>query len=96
VIEAVRPDLVSAKALNAEILKILGSRQPIGRHFPARKRCRIVMALRFANGIFEPIQIAAYRPHPDHGGRRWSVERRGILQDRRAPGRPTTRSSRWR
>ena len=49
-------DLASAKALNAEILKTLQERQ-IYRidHFLGKETVQNIMALRFANGLFEPI-----------------------------------------
>jgi glucose-6-phosphate 1-dehydrogenase len=49
-------DLASAKALNAEILKTLEEHQ-IYRidHFLGKETVQNIMALRFANGLFEPI-----------------------------------------
>ncbi len=49
-------DLASAKALNAEILKILQEHQ-IYRidHFLGKETVQNIMALRFANGLFEPL-----------------------------------------
>jgi glucose-6-phosphate 1-dehydrogenase len=49
-------DLASAKALNAEILKTLRERQ-IYRidHFLGKETVQNIMALRFANGLFEPL-----------------------------------------
>jgi glucose-6-phosphate 1-dehydrogenase len=49
-------DLPSAKALNAEILKTLRERQ-IYRidHFLGKETVQNIMALRFANGLFEPL-----------------------------------------
>jgi glucose-6-phosphate 1-dehydrogenase len=49
-------DLASAKALNAEILKTLDERQ-IYRidHFLGKETVQNIMALRFANGMFEPL-----------------------------------------
>ncbi len=49
-------DLPSAKALNAEILKTLQEKQ-IYRidHFLGKETVQNIMALRFANGLFEPI-----------------------------------------
>ncbi len=57
-------DLASAKALDAEILKVLRERQ-IYRidHFLGKETVQNVMALRFANGLFEPIWN---REHIDH------------------------------
>ncbi len=49
-------DLASAKALNAEILKTLKEHQ-IYRidHFLGKETVQNIMALRFANGLFEPL-----------------------------------------
>jgi len=49
-------DFASAKALNAEILKTLQERQ-IYRidHFLGKETVQNIMALRFANGLFEPL-----------------------------------------
>ncbi len=49
-------DLPSAKALNARILKVLDEKQ-IFRidHFLGKETVQNIMALRFSNGIFEPI-----------------------------------------
>jgi glucose-6-phosphate 1-dehydrogenase len=57
-------DLASAKALNAEILKTLREPQ-IYRidHFLGKETVQNIMALRFANGLFEPIWN---REHIDH------------------------------
>jgi glucose-6-phosphate 1-dehydrogenase len=57
-------DLNSAKALNAEILNHLGEHQ-IYRidHFLGKETVQNIMALRFANGLFEPIWN---REHIDH------------------------------
>jgi glucose-6-phosphate 1-dehydrogenase len=57
-------DLASAKALNADILKTLREHQ-IYRidHFLGKETVQNVMALRFANGLFEPIWN---REHIDH------------------------------
>ena len=57
-------DLGSAKALNNEILKILQERQ-IYRidHFLGKETVQNIMALRFANGLFEPLWS---REHIDH------------------------------
>jgi glucose-6-phosphate 1-dehydrogenase len=72
-------DLSSAKALNAEILKTLQEHQ-IYRidHFLGKETVQNVMALRFANGLFEPIWN---RGHIDHvqitAAETVGVERRG-------------------
>jgi glucose-6-phosphate 1-dehydrogenase len=57
-------DLASAKALNAQILKTLHEPQ-IYRidHFLGKETVQNIMALRFANGLFEPIWS---RAHIDH------------------------------
>src|SRR6266403_3670427 len=57
-------DLDSAKALNAEILRTLQEHQ-IYRidHFLGKETVQNIMALRFANGLFEPIWN---REHIDH------------------------------
>ena len=57
-------DLASAKALNAQILKTLQEHQ-IYRidHFLGKETVQNIMALRFANGLFEPIWN---REHIDH------------------------------
>jgi glucose-6-phosphate 1-dehydrogenase len=57
-------DLPSAKALNAEILKTLQENQ-IYRidHFLGKETVQNIMALRFANGLFEPLWS---RQHIDH------------------------------
>ena len=72
-------DLPSAKALNAEILKTVQEHQ-IYRidHFLGKETVQNVMALRFANGLFEPIWN---RAHIDHvqitAAETVGVERRG-------------------
>src|SRR3954452_24595555 len=57
-------DLVSAKALNSELLKILDEHQ-IYRidHYLGKETVQNILVLRFANGIFEPIWN---RNHIDH------------------------------
>ncbi|HLJ18955.1 MAG TPA: glucose-6-phosphate dehydrogenase, partial [Stellaceae bacterium] len=57
-------DLASAKALNARLLKVLTERQ-IYRidHFLGKETVQSIMAVRFANGMFEPIWN---REHIDH------------------------------
>jgi glucose-6-phosphate 1-dehydrogenase len=72
-------DLPSAKALNAEILKTLREHQ-IYRidHFLGKETVQNIMALRFANGLFEPLWN---RQHIDHvqitAAETVGVERRG-------------------
>jgi glucose-6-phosphate 1-dehydrogenase len=57
-------DLPSAKALNAEILKTLQERQIYRMdHFLGKETVQNIMALRFANGLFEPLWN---RQHIDH------------------------------
>jgi len=57
-------DLASAKALNAEILKTLQERQIYRMdHFLGKETVQNIMALRFANGLFEPLWN---RAHIDH------------------------------
>jgi glucose-6-phosphate 1-dehydrogenase len=72
-------DLASAKALNAEILRTLREHQ-IYRidHFLGKETVQNIMALRFANGLFEPLWN---REHVDHiqitAAETVGVERRG-------------------
>src|SRR5689334_19201097 len=57
-------DLPSAKALNAEVLKTLQERQIYRMdHFLGKETVQNVLALRFANGLFEPLWN---RQHIDH------------------------------
>jgi glucose-6-phosphate 1-dehydrogenase len=57
-------DLPSAKALNASILKVLQERQIFRMdHFLGKETVQNIMALRFANGLFEPLWR---REHIDH------------------------------
>jgi glucose-6-phosphate 1-dehydrogenase len=77
-------DLASAKALNAEILKTLDERQ-IYRidHFLGKETVQNIMALRFANGLFEPIWN---RAHIDHvqitAAETVGVEQRGAFYEK--------------
>jgi len=77
-------DLASAKALNAEILQTLEENQ-IYRidHFLGKETVQNVMALRFANGLFEPIWN---REHIDHvqitAAETVGVERRGKFYEK--------------
>jgi glucose-6-phosphate 1-dehydrogenase len=77
-------DLPSAKALNAEILKTLQENQ-IYRidHFLGKETVQNVMALRFANGLFEPLWN---RQHIDHiqitAAETVGVERRGKFYEK--------------
>jgi glucose-6-phosphate 1-dehydrogenase len=83
-------DLASAKALNAQILKVLSEDQ-IYRidHFLGKETVQNILVLRFANGIFEPMWT---RDHIDHvqitvaetvgvEGRGRFYERTGALRD---------------
>jgi glucose-6-phosphate 1-dehydrogenase len=57
-------DLSSARALNAQILKVLSETQVYRMdHFLGKETVQNIMVLRFANGIFEPIWN---RDHIDH------------------------------
>jgi len=57
-------DLPSAKALNAQILKVLQEHQIYRMdHFLGKETVQNIMALRFANGLFEPLWC---REHIDH------------------------------
>jgi glucose-6-phosphate 1-dehydrogenase len=72
-------DLASAKALNAEILKTLQEHQIYRMdHFLGKETVQNIMALRFANGLFEPLWN---RQHIDHvqitAAETVGVERRG-------------------
>ena len=77
-------DLASAKALNADILKTLREHQ-IYRidHFLGKETVQNIMALRFANGLFEPIWN---REHIDHiqitAAETVGVERRGKFYEK--------------
>jgi len=57
-------DLASAKALNTRVLKVLDESQIYRMdHFLGKETVQNIMALRFANGIFEPLWN---RDHIDH------------------------------
>lgn len=77
-------DLPSARALNAEILKTLQEHQ-IYRidHFLGKETVQNIMALRFANGLFEPLWN---RQHIDHvqitAAETVGVERRGKFYEK--------------
>lgn len=77
-------DLASAKMLNAEILKTLQEHQ-IYRidHFLGKETVQNIMALRFANGLFEPLWN---REHIDHiqitAAETVGVEHRGKFYER--------------
>jgi glucose-6-phosphate 1-dehydrogenase len=76
-------DLASARALNAQILKILGEDQ-IYRidHFLGKETVQNILVLRFANGIFEPLWN---RDHVSHvqitAAETVGVETRGKFYD---------------
>jgi glucose-6-phosphate 1-dehydrogenase len=77
-------DLASAKALNAEILKTLREPQIYRMdHFLGKETVQNIMALRFANGLFEPIWN---REHIDHiqitAAETIGVERRGKFYEK--------------
>ena len=77
-------DLASAKALNAQILKVLSEDQ-IYRidHFLGKETVQNILVLRFANGIFEPLWS---REHIDHvqitAAETVGVEHRGRFYER--------------
>jgi glucose-6-phosphate 1-dehydrogenase len=76
-------DLASAKALNASILKTLQEHQIYRMdHFLGKETVQNIMALRFANGLFEPLWN---RQHIDHvqitAAETVGVERRGKFYD---------------
>ena len=77
-------DLASAKALNAQILNALEEHQ-IYRidHFLGKETVQNIMALRFANGLFEPLWN---RQHIDHvqitAAETVGVERRGRFYEK--------------
>ena len=57
-------DLPSAKALDAQILKVLGEDQVYRiDHFMGKEMVQNIMALRFANGMFEPVWRREYIDH---------------------------------
>jgi glucose-6-phosphate 1-dehydrogenase len=77
-------DLPSAKALNAEILKTLQEHQIYRMdHFLGKETVQNIMALRFANGLFEPLWN---RHHIDHiqitAAETVGVEHRGKFYER--------------
>ncbi|MDY0885144.1 glucose-6-phosphate dehydrogenase [Dongia soli] len=77
-------DLTSAKALNAEILKSLQEHQIYRMdHFLGKETVQNIMALRFANGLFEPLWN---RQHIDHiqitAAETVGVERRGKFYEK--------------
>jgi len=77
-------DFASAKALNAQILKVLSENQVYRiDHFLGKETVQNIMVLRFANGIFEPLWT---RDHIDHvqitAAETVGVERRGGFYDR--------------
>ena len=77
-------DLPSAKALNADILTTLQERQIYRMdHFLGKETVQNIMALRFANGLFEPLWN---RQHIDHiqitAAETVGVERRGKFYEK--------------
>ena len=77
-------DLASAKALNAQILKMLQEHQIYRMdHFLGKETVQNIMALRFANGLFEPLWN---REHIDHvqitASETVGVERRGKFYEK--------------
>ena len=76
-------DLPSAKALNARLLAVAAERQ-IYRidHFLGKETVQNMMALRFGNGIFEPIWSKEYIDHVQiTAAETVSVEQRGRFYD---------------
>ena len=83
-------DLASARALNAQILKVLSENQTFRiDHFLGKETVQNIAVLRFANGIFEPLWN---RDHVDHiqitaaetvgvEGRSRFYEKTGALRD---------------
>ncbi len=76
-------DLPSAQALNASILKVLQEKQIFRMdHFLGKETVQNIMALRFANGLFEPLWN---RQHIDHvqitAAETVGVERRGSFYE---------------
>src|SRR5206468_9756749 len=77
-------DLASARALNAQILRVLSESQIYRMdHFLGKETVQNIMVLRFANGIFEPLWN---RDHIDHVqisvAETVGVETRGKLYDK--------------
>ncbi|MGA6985275.1 MAG: glucose-6-phosphate dehydrogenase [Terriglobales bacterium] len=76
-------DLDSAKALNQQLLKVASERQ-IYRidHYLGKETVQNIMALRFANGIFEPIWNRRYIDHVQISvAETVGVEKRGSYYD---------------
>ena len=94
-------DLASAKALNAEILKTLQEHQIYRMdHFLGKETVQNIMALRFANGLFEPLWNRQHIDHVQITAARPSASS-GAASSMRRPARcatwcPTTSSSCWR
>jgi glucose-6-phosphate 1-dehydrogenase len=77
-------DLASAKALNAQVLKVLKEHQVYRMdHFLGKETVQNIMVLRFANGLFEPLWN---RDHIDHvqitAAETVGVERRGKFYEK--------------
>ena len=94
-------DLPSAKALNAEILKTLQEHQVYRiDHFLGKETVQNIMALRFANGLFEPIWNREQIDHVQITARKPSASSTAASSTKR-PARcatwcPITCSSCWR
>ena len=76
-------DLDSAKALNQQLLKVISERQ-IYRidHYLGKETVQNILALRFANGIFEPIWNRRYIDHVQISvSETVGVEKRGSYYD---------------
>ncbi|HUR27730.1 MAG TPA: glucose-6-phosphate dehydrogenase [Planctomycetota bacterium] len=77
-------DLVSARALNAALLSVLGEKQ-IYRidHYLGKETVQNILVFRFANGIFEPIWNRTYVDHVQITvAETLGVEKRGGYYDR--------------
>ena len=77
-------DLASARALNAQVLKVLKEHQIYRMdHFLGKETVQNIMVLRFANGLFEPLWN---RDHIDHvqitASETVGVERRGKFYEK--------------
>jgi glucose-6-phosphate 1-dehydrogenase len=83
-------DLASAKALNAQLLKVATESQ-IYRidHYLGKETVQNILALRFANGIFEPIWNRRYIDHVQISvAETVGVEKRGVPAYRSEEGVP--------
>ena len=77
-------DLASARALNAEVLETLAERQIYRMdHFLGKETVQNILALRFANGVFEPLWNRAHVDHVQISvAETVGVERRGGFYER--------------